>query len=394
MVQRTSAPVAPAVGRHGLLRDLNYRAVLEHLATAGPASRTDLVSALGLSAASVGRVVDGLLRVDLVREGARVTTGVGRPQTLLHVNERAALVAGASVRSRYMRLHLADLEGHVLGSAEVPRSREGADALSRQLRDLVVRERDLRAPGTRLAAVVVGVSGVWDEAKQRVFAAPNLTELETVDFRRVLTGAFDGLVLSDAVLLDNDTNLAALGEQAHGAARGVDDFFYLSLGSGVGGAAVVGGTLHRGPHGFAGEIGYLPVWNEGRLAPLEDVVGRGAIERVAQEAGIVAEGDVFDYLGQHASDDDPIADHLCNVLGQALVAVVTTLDPSLVVLGGGLGRYGGLWAERIHRRLASYVPVVPSIVPTAIGRDAPMLGAVALGRSVARDVLLQHELSV
>ncbi|MFO7545172.1 MAG: ROK family protein [Trueperaceae bacterium] len=394
MAQRTSAPVAPAVGRHGLLRDLNYRAVLERLASAGPASRTDLVGALGLSAASVGRVVDGLLRVDLVREGARVTTGVGRPQTLLHVNERASLVAGASVRSRYMRLHLADLEGNVLGRVQVERTREGAAALALQLADLVTRERAAHAPDVRLAAVVVGVPGVWDEAGQRVFGAPHLADLEGVDFRRLLLEALAGRVLGDTVMVDNDANLAAVGEQEHGAARGVADFFYLGLGSGVGGAAVVAGSLHRGPHGFAGEIGYLPVWSDGRIARLEDVVGRGAIERIAQKAGLVVTGDVFDYLGSHASHDDPIADHLVDVLGQALVAVVTTLDPSLIVLGGGLGRYGSLWAERIHQRLASFVPVVPRVVSTAIGRDASLLGAVALGRTAARDVLLQYELGV
>ncbi len=393
MPERTATPAAPAVGRHGLLRDLNYRAVLERLASAGAASRTDLVRDLGLSAASVGRVVDGLLRAALVREGERVTSGIGRPQTLLHVNEKAALVAGLSIRSRFMRLHVADLEGNVLARARVERSDAGPTELAWQVRDLVQRERDACAPGARLGAVVVGVSGVWDDAGQRVFAAPNLAILEGVDFRGELLHAFDGLVLGATVAVDNDVNLAALGEQAAGAAKGVDDFFYLSLGSGIGGAAVVAGALHRGRHGFAGELGYLPVWHDGRLAPLEDLVSRSAVERLARAAGMVVHGDdVYDYLGSGASNEDLVADYLSDVLGQALVAVVTSLDPSLIVLGGALGRYGALWAERIHQRLATFVPVVPRVVSTAIGHDASLLGAVALGRSAARDALLLHEL--
>lgn len=366
-------------------RNENYRAVYERLATVGPTSRAELARDLSLSPASVSRIVEALLQVDLLREGERVPHGIGRPQTLLHLHADAARVAGVSIRSRSMRIHVADLGGTVLDRKCLPRASD-PQALAFQVREAV-----LGACGELpLAAVVIGISAVWNASERRVFAAPNLGMLEGVDALSLFRTAFAGEV-AGGVQIDNDVNLAALGEMEHGSARGIDDFFYLSLGSGVGGAAIVGGRVQRGAAGFAGEVGYLPVHVDGELRPLESLLGRAALERLVRDSGPpLGGGDVFEYLARHGSDTDPVAGRVSDVLAQALASIVTTLDPARIVLGGGVGRYSTAWTTRIQHRLSDFVPVTPDIVSTRIGKEASLLGAVALGRVAARHALVSR----
>ncbi len=385
----TSDPARPRP-----VRTANVRAVVERLALEGPASRTDLARAVGLSATSVGRLVDDLLRSGLVAEGARVASGVGRPQTLVHLRGDAASVAGVSIRSRSVRVCLADLDGAVLAAARVDRADDTPDALARQVVAVVADLRDRITASGPLAAVAIGVSGVWDGARRRVFAAPNLAVLEGVDAQALFEDALADVVASRAVTLDNDVNLAAVGEYVHGAARGCDGFFYLSLGSGVGGAMVVAGTVHRGASGFAGEIGSLPVVHDGRIARLEDLLGRRPLEARAHEFGLApGDDEVLAWLERDDPDAGPLVDHVAGIVGQALAAVVVTLDPRLIVLGGSVDRFAPTFTERAREHLAAFVPVVPKMVSTQVGHEAPLLGAVVQARATARAVLVQRAVS-
>lgn len=373
------------IGRQGLTRDLNVRAVFEHLATVGPTSRADLARELSLSPASVTRLVDGLLAADLVREGERVTHGVGRPQTLLRVHSDAACVAGVSVRSRSLGYRLTDLDGAVVAHGRVPRRDGDSGALARQIRDLVVDS----AGGRRLAGLVVGLCAVWDDVGRVAYAAPNAAILEGCDVRGAIESAFADR-LDGPVAVDNDVNLAAVGEGADGAARGVDDFFFVNLGSGVGGAAVVDRAVQRGAHGFAGEIGHLPVAIDGGVRPLESVIGRAALELKAREHDLGVSDDVFALLADPTSATSSLGRYVAYVLGQALAAVVTTFDPARIVIGGGTGRFAASWTDEVRDRIGDFVPVVPEVVGTSIGRDASLQGAVATALTLAREALVSR----
>ena len=373
-------------------RGLNHRAVLDRLARVGATSRAELARDLGLSAASVSRIVDFLIRAGLIREGERVTSGIGRPQTLLHLVGDAALVVGASIRSFALRVWIADLDGAVLARARVPRERDDPEALVRQLRDVTLDLAATHAPTRPLGAIVLGLSGVWDEHGARFFAAPNLQLLEGLDVHRLVDEVWCGHVLGP-VVIDNDINFAALGESAHGAARGIGDFFYLSLGSGVGGANVIDGRVRRGMHGFAGEIGYLPIATPSGLRPLEAVVGRLALEDLAHRNGLLApDRDVFHLLEDPAAEA-LVGDHVVDTLAVAIAAITAILDPQRIILGGGVGRYSDRWIGRIRERLAITLPVVPDLVSTAVGEDASLLGTIALGRELARAALLERGLA-
>lgn len=379
----------PLIGRHSLLRGLNYRAVFERLASDGPSARSDLARALDLSGASVTRLVDGLLGAGLVIEGERVASRAGRRRTLLDLNPRAAVIAGLSIRARTVRLLLADLKGNQLTREVVPRVDDSPAALVHQVRNLVLSAREEHAGSeVPLGAVAVGISGAWDEAGRRVHAAPNLALLEGIDLLQLLEDELGSEVLGGCVTVDNDINYAALGEYAYGAAHGAPDFFYLSLGAGVGGAAVMNGELRRGTLGFAGEVGYLPVQSGGQLYPLESLVSRGALERFVREEGLAGEA-AFEQPDHEDEALDAVAERVGDYLGQALAAIVTILDPKLIVLGGGLGRYSDHWIAAIRARLLSLVPVMPGLVSTELGWDASLQGALAHSLTLAREALIE-----
>ena len=379
------------IGRPQLLRDLNYRAVLESIALNGPLSRVEVAKRLNLSQPSVSRVADALLQAELLIEGKRIASKAGRKQVLLDVNLEAALVAGLSVRSQFVRLRLTDLKGGVVTQKQVRREPRTAKLLVKQIKDLLAREcQSLAAP---LAAISVGISGVWDEGIKVVHSAPQLSYLEGFDLLTALQTELKDDFLQDTISIDNDVNYAALGEYAFGAAQGFDSFFYLNLGSGIGGGTVVKGQLHRGFQGFAGEIGFLPAHDQDNYTPIEHLLSRSAIEVHTQKAKL---GNTAKELFEKAQQGNQkalelIAD-LNSHLAFALCSIITVLNPELIVIGGSTGRYSNLFIPDLKTQLAGYLPKQPKLVGTALGGDASLRGAVARSMELARANLVRREL--
>jgi len=379
-------------GNQSLVRDLNLRAVYELITLEAPTSRTEVARHLGLSAAAVGRIVDVLLGANLVEEGERINQGVGRPQTMLHATSDAACIAGVSIRSRSLRAYLADLDGTVLATTRVDRNDESPEALARQVAETLDAMSREKGKGRPIASVTIGLSAVWNESERRVYAAPNLTMLEGVDARGLFMDALTDVLLEPAIGIDNDVNLAALGEFATGSAIDVHDFFYLSLGSGVGGAAVVNGVVQHGASGFAGEIGHIPIHAEGRLDRLESFLARDPLIHFLQRHDVhLPEGSTaIEHLVPTVANHPHLVATITRMLGQAFVSVITTLDPNLIVLGGSLGRHLTPWIDPIRDHVSHYVPETPPITVTSLGREASLIGALASSQALARDVLVRR----
>lgn len=381
------ATTGTTIGRHSLLKALNHRAVFEKLATDGPMSRVAIARSLTLSQASVSRIIENLREAGLVREGGHVLERPGRPRVLLDLNPDAATVAALDVRPGALRVHLADLRGAPL-HVKLHLTRElDATATVDLCADALEAAYQEVAPDSPLLAVAIGVSGAWDTHGGRVYAAPRLPLLEGFDLGGALRQR-----LGKVVTLDNDVNLAAIGEHAFGAATGHSDFFYLNLGSGTGGGAFVNGNLYRGTQGFSGEIGNLPVRGpDGKLAPLESFVARSAVEARAHELGF--EGEVRDFLPDASgARAETLAAEVGDYLIIGLAAIVTTFNPSLIVLGGSIGRHAAAWVPRLQRGLAELLPVVPELAITQIGEDAAVRGGAVLAVQRARQVLLDTRL--
>jgi predicted NBD/HSP70 family sugar kinase len=370
-------PSSPSI-RIADVRDHNLRAVAEYVALHPGVSRTDVARALGLSATSIGRIIDNLRSAGLIHEGVPISNGIGRPQTPLALRANAALVAGVSVRPRSVRLRLADLAGTPIASHETERNDESPQALAAQIASEIEAARQRSASSAPIAGVTVGISGVWDSIARRVYAAPKLSILEGVDFEREIADALHGVAPHTAVSVDNDVNCALAGELAFGAARGIGDAFYLSIGSGIGGAALVAGAIQRGAAGFAGELGYLIVHDHGHSCPLESWLPQ--ISPIHDTTPPTP-----------SARDRELAETAGRILGQALIAVVTTLNPRLVVLGGSIGRSASHWTAPIERHLRLHLPVTPPVVLGRLGREASLVGAVEAARYLARTALIAGE---
>ena len=378
------------VGKPSLLRDINYRMVFEHVAAHSPISRTEISDELNLSRASVSRLTDELLGAGLICEGERVAAGMGRRRTLLDINPKAAVVAGLSIRSNAIRLVLADLKGETLKQAKRESKTIKPKKLVKQVKKWLLTTRDEVAAQVPIGAVVVGVQGAWNPTSQRIFAAPHLPRLEEVDLLAQFEEALAEDIFRHSVSIDNDINFAALGEGAYGAAKGADTFFYLHLGSGVGGAAVSHGSLRRGVDGFAGEVGYLPVYLKGKAVPLEQLISKEALEGYAKDAGLDDLESLFGNMEKGSKKTTQIMERTSETLALAVASIVTTLNPEMIVLGGSVGRYSHFWVPAIQRKLSSF-PIPIHIVSTTLGPNASLRGAVAQGLTLARQALLREE---
>lgn len=379
------------VGRQQLLRDLNFRAVLESIAYKGPISRVGVAHYLKLSQPSVSRVAEALIQAELLVEGKRIASKAGRKQILLDINPEAAVVAGISIRSKFVRILLADLKGNELIQKRVYRNTQSASSLMNQIRDLLDDvSGSLDAP---LSAVSIGISGVWDKSSQIIHSAPNLAYLENTNIHDLLKASLDNSNLKDAISIDNDVNFAALGEYTDGAAQGIESFFYLNLGSGIGGGSVVHGKLHTGFQGFAGEIGFLPVYHNGEYHSLESLVSRSALDNQVQKLGIAQTAhDLFEL----AEGGNVIAletvNTICSYIAFALCSVTTVLNPELIVIGGSIGRFSKLLIPFIEQHLTTFLPKMPNLVGTALDGDASLKGAVAHSLELARISLITRTL--
>jgi predicted NBD/HSP70 family sugar kinase len=188
-------------------------------------------------------------------------------------------------------------------------------------------------------------------------------------------------------MIENDVDAAALAERVHGHGRDVDSFAFVSVGTGIGMGLVLDGKLHRGAHGAAGEIAFLPLADEPpdardvrRRGALESAASSAAVVRAARRAGIRARSARSVFRAAAAGDDgarEVVAGEAA-IVARALAAIVAVVDPELIVLGGGIGRAPG-FAEEVSTELAQLSPVAPEVRPSALGEDVVVDGCLAVG---------------
>ena len=390
-------------GQSPLLRRLNEGAVLEALRKHGPLSRAALARRLHLSKSTITEIVADLLRRGIVQEVARERPGpAGRTATLLDIAPNAGWVCGVDIGGTLVRAAVVDLKGRVLARLAEEVTHAGLSALEEQVVSLV--QRVLAQAGARsvpLLAAGVGVPGAVAPDTGTVTLCPNLPFLEGVALAHRLEPA-----LGCQVLVENDVNLGAIGEKWRGCATSAPNFAYMAVGTGVGMGIVLRGDLYRGTRGFAGEVGYMPVPTEQGPQPLEQVIGGEAIARRyverlqhgrpddAPASGktpfpsasphpdrrtAVTARHVFDAARRGDPAALAVVDEVVRAMAWAIASVTTTLDLSLVVIGGGVGGQNpDLLLEPVSKRLAELVPFVPEIRLSSLGGDANLYGAIAV----------------
>jgi predicted NBD/HSP70 family sugar kinase len=231
---------------------------------------------------------------------------------------------------------------------------------------------------------VVGVPGVVSSDGGPIALAGDIRGLGERDFGAELE---DRLGLP--VTLENDVNLAALGEQWRGVAQGVDDFVFVSIGTGLGAGVVLDGRLHRGRHGAAGELDYSRAGRVDETDPSASAISAFAAE-LARDAESVLEPpyDTRSIFGAARAGDAvalAVVEEAARRISLHVVPVASSVDVSLVVLGGGIGANGDLLLEPVRRLLAEWLPFPPRVEVSTLGHGAVLTGALATGLRVANE---------
>lgn len=361
----------------------------------GAFTRAELIEATGLSAPTVGSLASSLIRAGLLIDlGAGPSRG-GRRPSRMQFNARHGFAAGIDLGPTRTRLAIADLRGELIARRIVPTPafkppEELLTTLAHELRALML-ETDV--PQARLLAIAAGAPGVVDPNRGVVGLSPNLPGWSQVRMANLLSDA-----MRTTVVVDNDVNMAVLGEHWKGAARGHDTCAFLSFGTGIGAGILLKGELHHGHHFLAGEIGLMCM---GPQYVSEDAAHRGTLEAITGLRALKArwkssppgDGDWIDALFCAGQSGDPkarqILDEAATFIAIATANVCSVLDPSLVVLGGAL-LAGGALLEPVRQIVSRFIPMPALIVTTSLDKDAPLWGSVLVATKEARERLREQ----
>ncbi len=394
-------------GTPRLLRELNDRAALDLLVEQGPLTRAQIGEHTGLSKVTASQLLSRLEDRGLVSVVGEQAGGRGPNAALYAVVPSSAYVAGLEVGPDGITAGVADITGQL--TAQVTVDPNGADEPVKVVHNAVVKAcRSAKVAVSKLSAFVIGTPGVVDPRSGDVqfsFDLPSwhegvLAALRT-DLRRPVT-------------IENDVNLAAIAERAYGSARDADDFALMWFDRGMGLSVMLGGRLHRGRWGGAGEIGYLPVpgaplpFGAARRGPRDEqgvtesttwgiptlaggygaLVGADAVRALAHEHGIT-EATAFDCVSAAAADEDrggAFLDELATRISYGVTSVNIVLDPGLMVLSGSLGRAGGRpLATRIESIVGRISPTRPEVAVTEVEGNPVLRGALYAALQQARD---------
>jgi predicted NBD/HSP70 family sugar kinase len=382
-----------------LLREINDRAALELLLETGPMTRGQIGDLTGLSKVTASQTLARLEERGLVEVVGTQAGGRGPNAALYSVIPSSAYVAGLEVGPELISAAVADIHGRTVSEVTVEPGADD-DPVS-VVHDAIVKAcRGAKLSLSKLRGVVIGTPGVVDPRSGDVrfsFDLPGWHE----GIHEALAGA-----LRRKVTIENDVNLAAIAERHDGAAKGLDDFVLLWASRGLGLAIMLGGRLHRGRSGSAGEIGYLPVpgvplpedirTEPGRLPSLagglQSLVSAEAVTELARGYGFAAGSatECVKVAVEAGAEGEPLLDEIAHRLALGVAAVCVILDPGLVVLAGEVGHAGGeALTSRVEEAVARICPVRPQVVTTTVTDDNPVRrGAVLAALEEAREELL------
>ncbi|MFD5632231.1 ROK family transcriptional regulator [Streptomyces sp. NPDC127072] len=418
-------PASPSTARA-----INDRLALRLMQREGPLTAGQLKQLTGLSRPTVADLVERLTAAGLITVTGESGSRRRGPNARLYgiVADRAHLAA-LDVRTEGVAVVVSDLLGAELARASVPIADDAGTGPAVEQAVALVERTAKEAGAERLHTVGIGAPGLIDPATGELRDSSGLPA-----WHRRFVAALQERLPDARVLVENETNLAALAEQREGAARDRDTFVLLWLGHGAGAAVVLDGVLRRGASGGTGEIGFLPVPGTTKLPSATDceggfhsLAGSAAIARLAAQHGVAAEGAPHephaaalvreavraeavrrgvgaeparvDGAGVSREEQEGVEadgggrpsqflDALADRVAIGAASVVAVLDPGCVVLGGEIGQAGGdALAARVGERLGRMSPLPVEMRASLLGGSAVLRGALLTAREGAQDEL-------
>jgi predicted NBD/HSP70 family sugar kinase len=367
--------------------------VLETVRERGSVSRADIARETGLARSTVSSLVTDLQTAGLVVEKSSSTNGRdtssskgGRPPVLLSLNPAAGAVLGIHFDHRFVRVAVAQLDHRILAEEarelDVDHDADSTFDVAAELAEHVVERSGVKME--QLLGAGVAVPGPIDQTTGAVGSTTIMPGWVGLDVAAELERR-----LNLPVHIDNDANLGALAESVLGAGRDVSEMIYVMLSSGIGAGLVLGGRLHRGARGTAGEIGHVLVNEQG---PICRCGNRGCLETYAGASALAellraSHGELTpERMIELAQEGDPACRRVlgdsARIVGQVVAALCNQLNPERVVIGGTVSPAGELVLEPmrdvVHRYAIPAAAADAKVVQGALGERAELLGALIL----------------
>ena len=365
-------------------RRMSQSAVIQAIASCAPVSRSAVSKMTGLSKQTVSEIVANLEGKGWLKAVGQTEGHIGRRAVVYEISPTAATIMSIDLGGTKIRVALCDMTGNVLSEHSEPTNSLGGMHVIEQIAN-IVNTVFTNQQGCCLDPhiVVIGVPGALDPQSGIIHLAPNIAGFDHLNIATLLREQ-----LGIEVLIENDVNLAALGEHWLGNFNEADNLAYISIGTGIGAGIVVGGKLLRGSFGAAGEIGYLPFGAD----PFEtESLKTGALERVAAKGAIESlyyklsgkKTDVptiFDAANNGEIVANKTLDAVAKQIARATVAIVSIVDPKVVVIGGSIGLRDEL-LERIIKLVSLCHPRKVEIRKTQLGDYAALAGGASIALS-------------
>jgi len=369
------------------MRDINRSAILETIRRESPISRTAIASRLNISLPTVMRIVEELIAEGFVRLQGTTEWSGGRRRPLLEFNAEGYVILGVDMGGTKMYGALSDLGGNILDEVNIGHHGTSGEESFNYLCSLI--DQLLASPtvkGRRVRGIGVGAPGVTLHKDGIVTWAYTL-HWDKFPLKAKLSGRYDL-----PIIVDNDVNLAALGELWFGAGQNVQDMILIAIGTGIGAGVIIEGALYRGYKEASGEVG--------NMIPGREFLGKnyqdfGALESVASGTGIAARAreilksqrtqkelldlvaeDVFEAARKGESWAWIVINETVDYLAIAIANLVSAFDPELIVLGGGVSRSADMLITPILNRISGVIPNPPKLVVSNLGLRATVMGAI------------------
>lgn len=373
-------------GEDGYIRSVVDTDVLSLIRSGQATTRGQLIEVTGLARSTVAQRLDALLSAGLVVEAGEAASTGGRPPMILGFNDNAGVVLAADFGATHSRVAVTNLGAQTLAqrTAEIDINLGPAEVLAwlETVFEELLSESDRTAENVK--GIGVGLPGPVDSDRGMAVHPPIMAGWHEYAVSAHLRETF-----GVPVLVDNDVNIMALGEQFAMAPR-YEDFLYLKVGTGIGSGLVLGGRIHRGADGAAGDIGHVRAASEdvvcrcGNTGCLEAAAGGAALAAVLGQThpGIHDTRDVVRLVRAGAKDASRHVREAGRLIGQVLATTVNLLNPALILVGGDLAAaeqqlLAGI-REVVYRRSTALSTTDLQIATSNLGDRAGVTGAAAM----------------
>jgi glucokinase len=395
---KAGSPLMQKGQSHRSLTQTDAREMLQCLRERDFNSLNLLGRECGLSSLRTTAAISLLIKKHLVALPPKKRSAMGRQGSSVRINAGSGYVVGVDIGGSNLRVALADMKGTLLDKWSASTKRTSSPAMViEQISDGVdCLLKQASVSRRSLLAVAAGAPGITDAEAGVVFATSYLRGWRNVPFRRLLESAFH-----IPAAIENDVRLAAIGESWLGTARGIPDFVFLAIGTGIAAGIFANGKLVHGADSTAGEVGYMHVpgtpveaAKPGAPGSLESTIGGEGIRqqwlRTRNGTGNVSDREVTatEILESGRAGDvlaAGVLNHSAQVLAYAVYNMSLVLNSSLFVLGGGVGMSAPL-LHATQRHLDQYhEPAPPKVIVSSLGQDAQLIGAIRLALDKAEE---------